>query len=229
MLLENLKSQLVRARSMEVKDISNNIREVGFKCMRCGWCCCPDPDFEIEIMDIHRPSNAISVLPRDIRVIQDATGYNLLDVVEPDIYSCIRGEKTLAIGWILKRKPDGTCMFFDDNKNICGIYEHRPLICMCFPFFLDGSGMLEVRHCYGTHQQIEGIDALESRQRLVRYLTSKIEHYIAIWEGLGAELDLDKLSQVRLEHGLVLQVFDGETKSIVKYSDGTGFHLVQDY
>ncbi len=100
---------------------------------------------------------------------------------------------------------------------------------MCFPFFLDGSGMLEVRHCYGTHQQIEGIDALESGQRLVRYLTSKIEHYIAIWEGLGAELDLDKLSQVRLEHGLVLQVFDGETKSIVKYSDGTGFHLVQDY
>ena len=228
MLLENLKSQLIRARSMEVKDISHNIKEVGFKCMRCGWCCCPDPDFEIEIMDIHRPSNAISVLPRDFRVIQDATGYNLLDVVEPDIYSCIRGKKTLAIGWILKRKPDGTCWFFDDNKNMCGIYENRPLICTCFPFFLDSCGMLEVGHCYGTHQQMEGMDALESGQRLVRYLTSKIEHYIAICKGLGAELDMDKLYQVRLEDGLELQVFDGETKIAVKYSDGTGFQLIQD-
>ena len=228
MLLENLKSQLIRAKRMEVKDISHNIKEVGFKCMRCGWCCCPDPDFEIEIMDIHRPSNAISVLPRDIRVIQDATGYNLLDVVEPDIDSCIRGGKTLAIGWILKRKPDGTCMFFDDNENMCGIYEHRPLICTCFPFFLDSCGMLEVGHCYGTHQQMEGMDAHESGQRLVRYLTSKIEHYIAMCEGLRAELDMDKLCQVRLEDGLELQVFDGETKIAVKYSEGAGFHLVHD-
>ena len=226
MLLENLKSQLVMARNMEVKDFSHNIKEVGFKCMRCGWCCLPDPNFEIEILDIHRPSNAISVLPKDIKVIQDATGYNLLDVVEPDIYSCIKSEKMLAIGWILKRKPDGTCMFFDDDKNTCGIYEHRPLICMCFPFFLDSSGMLEVRHCYGTHQQMEGIDALEFGQRLVRYLTSKIEYYITICEGLGVGLELDKLCQVKLEHGLVLQVFNGETKSTVKYSDGAGFHLV---
>ncbi|MDW7777068.1 MAG: YkgJ family cysteine cluster protein [Methanosarcinales archaeon] len=214
---------------MNVNDISHSIRDVGFKCMKCGWCCCPDPEFEIEILDIHRPSNAISVLPRDIRAIQDATGCNLLDVVEPDVYSCIRGEKMLSTGWILKRKHDGTCMFFDDNRNLCTIYEYRPLICMVFPFFLDSSGMLVVRHCYGTHQQMEGVDAFESGQRLVRYLTSTIEHYIAICEGLGAELDVDKLSQVRLEHGLVLQVFDGENISTVKYSDGAGFHLVQDH
>ncbi|MDF1558533.1 MAG: YkgJ family cysteine cluster protein, partial [ANME-2 cluster archaeon] len=203
-------------------------RDVGFKCMKCGWCCCPDPEFEIEILDIHRPSNAISVLPRDIRAIQDATGLYLLDVVEPDIYSCIRGEKMLSTGWILKRKHDGTCWFFDDDRNLCTIYEYRPLICRVFPFFLDSSGMLVVRHCYGTHQQMEGMDALESGQRLVRYLTSTIEHYIAICEGLGDELDMDKLSQARLEDGLMLRVFDGETESIGEYSDGAGFQMVQD-
>ena len=35
------------------------------------------------------------------------TGLEWLDVVDPDIYSGIKGEEIWAIGWILKRKADG--------------------------------------------------------------------------------------------------------------------------
>jgi Fe-S-cluster containining protein len=126
----------------------------------------------------------------------------------------------------LKRKPDGTCMFFDDNKNICDIYEHRPLICMCFLFFLDGSGLMEVRHCYGTHQQMEKEEAFGIGKTLLRYHTGKIRNYIAICQGIGEELVTDKLCEVGLEDGIVLHVFDGECTTFVEYSKTRGFWLV---
>lgn len=227
MLLDKLRSGLSRAGKLEAGELSQLITHVGFRCMRCGWCCCPDDDYSIEMAGICRPSNAIAVLPRDIRTIMDGTGYDLLDVVEPDIYSCIRGSRMLVTGWIMKRRPDGTCRFFDDGENRCGIYEHRPLVCRCFPFFLDGSGMLEVRHCYGTHQQMDEQEAGEMGEVLLRYHISKIENYVALCEGIGDELIAGRLCEVGLKDGIVLHVFDGERTTVVEYSGGRGFWVVR--
>lgn len=38
----------------------------------------------------------------------------------------------------IKRKPNtNECIFFDREKNCCGIYEHRPLDCKLYPFDID--------------------------------------------------------------------------------------------
>ncbi|MBE0522934.1 MAG: hypothetical protein IBX40_01135 [Methanosarcinales archaeon] len=65
------------------------LREVGFKCEQCGWCCYPDPEF----------------------------------MVDPDIYSAIKGEEIWAIGWILKRKADGRVETMDIIR-IMWVYFH---------------------------------------------------------------------------------------------------------
>lgn len=39
---------------------------------------------------------------------------------------------------IIKRKTDShSCIFWDETKRICGIYEHRPYDCRMFPFDID--------------------------------------------------------------------------------------------
>ena len=223
MLLENLRSELEKSSTINIDVVTHVLREVGFKCEQCGWCCYPDPEFMIDIKGIQRPSNAISVFPGDIRNIVEATGLEWLDVVDPDIYSGIKGEEILAIGWILKRKADGSCAFFDVENKSCTIYKDRPLICRCYPFFLDGDGRLVVRHCRAALRAIEKDDVKIQGRLLVEYLTAKTRNYIAIAEGLKDVLDLDRLCNIKPEDGLVLYVFDGETMVMKKYFSDDGW------
>lgn len=227
MLLENLKSDVEKALEIDRGHVSDLLKDVGFKCERCGWCCRPDPEFVIDIMGIQRPSNAISVLPEDVRVIMAGTGLEWMDIVEPDIYSGIRGEKTWAIGWILKRKAEGSCAFFNVDNKSCTIYEHRPLICRCYPFFLESDGTVVVRHCQSARRAIKKDEGEVLGGLLVEYLTAKTRNYFAITEGLGDLLELDRLCCIRPEEGQVLYVFDGETKVIKKCSSVNGWILIK--
>jgi Fe-S-cluster containining protein len=215
MLMENLKSELRKASEIDVDHVSDLLKDVNFKCDRCGWCCCPDPEFVVDIMGIQRPSNAISVFPDDVRVIMEGTGLEWMYIVEPDVYSGIRGDKTWAIGWILKRKADGSCAFFDVERKSCTIYEHRPLICRCYPFFLESDGTLVARHCRAARGALETDEVEVQGKLLVEYLAAKTRNHIAIADGLGDELELGRLCFIKPEKGLVLHVFDGETISII--------------
>ncbi len=190
--------------------LANAIQNSGFSCMRCGWCC--RENFKIRITStILRPSNAISIFPDDIRRIIKGTGMKWNEVAQPDIYSCLSdGEKITAIGWILRRSDAGECIFYRENE--CTIYNWRPMICRCCPFFLGEQGV-EIMRCSGLGNKITKESAEEMALMLKRYEIKKLQSYIGIISQLGDALELANLRP--LPHGYSGEVFvcDGETIS----------------
>jgi Fe-S-cluster containining protein len=184
-----------------------DILKSGFSCARCGWCC--RENFSIRITkNILRPSNAISIFPDDIRRIMKGTGLMWDEVAQPDIYSCLSdGDNIWAMGWILRRNDDGECFFYKDGA--CTIYEFRPMICRCYPFFMGERGV-EVMHCEGLGKEIMRERAVEMAVMLKRYEIKKLRSYITIILQLGDKLSFANL--VTLPRGYEGEVFvcDGE-------------------
>ncbi|MCZ7394090.1 MAG: YkgJ family cysteine cluster protein [Candidatus Methanoperedens sp.] len=189
---------------------SADILNSGFSCMRCGWCC--RENFNIRITPkISRPSNAISIFPDDIRRIIKGTGMKWDEIAQPDIYSCLSdGEKIMAIGWILLRSDKNECIFY--RKNECTIYEYRPMICRCYPFFMGEAGV-EVMHCGGLGNKITPKHA-EMALLLKRYEIKKLRSYISILAQLEEKLDLANLRQLTRDYSGDVLVCDGEKISL---------------
>jgi Fe-S-cluster containining protein len=189
------------------RDYVPDMLKSGFSCVRCGWCC--RENFSIRITkDILRPSNAISIFPEDIRRIMKGTGMKWDDVAQPDIYSCLSdGDKIYAIGWLLRRNDAGDCVFYRDSA--CTIYEFRPMICRCYPFFMGERGV-EVMHCEGLGKEIAREKAAEMAVMLKRYEMKKLRCYISIMAQLGDKLSFANL--MALPRGYEGEVFvcDGE-------------------
>jgi Fe-S-cluster containining protein len=193
------------------RDYVPDIRKSGFSCARCGWCC--RENFSIRITeDILRPSNAISIFPDDIRRIMKGTGIKWDDAAQPDIYSCLSdGDSIYAIGWLLRRSDAGECVFYRDGA--CTIYEFRPMICRCYPFFMD-EGSVEVMHCEGLGNEMARESAEGMALALKRYEIKKLRSYISIMAQLGDKLNFVNL--VALPHG-----YEGE----VLVCDGEAVHV----
>jgi len=190
--------------------LAAEILESGFSCARCGWCC--RENFNIRITKyISRPSNAISVFPDDIRRIMKGKGLQWDEIAQPDIYSCLDDGKNIrVIGWILQRGDNGDCVFYRNGG--CSIYEWRPMICRCYPFFIGEQG-IEVMHCEGKKNNIEEEKAKEMALLVKRYEMKKLRNYIGIISWLGEKLRLsDLLPLPRGYEGEVI-VCDGDTIS----------------
>lgn len=183
------------------------ILDSGFSCARCGWCC--RENFSIRItQDISRPSNAISVFPDDIRRIMKGTGMKWDDVAQPDTYSCLSdGGDVWIMGWILRRSDAGECVFYRNNE--CTIYEWRPMICRCYPFFMGERGV-EVMHCEGLGKDMAKERAEEMALMLKRYEIKKLRSYIGIISQLGDKLSLDNLRALPRGYEGEVFVCDGE-------------------
>jgi len=68
------------------------------------------------------------VFPNDLNKLAKI-GKNTDDFIQ--ILTITESKKLMQI----KRKPNSDeCIFFDSEKNHCGIYEHRPLDCQMYPF-----------------------------------------------------------------------------------------------
>ncbi len=140
-----------------------------------------------------------------------STGMKWDEIAAPDIYSCLSdGEKIWSIGWILRRNDKGECVFY--RKNECTIYEYRPMICRCYPFFL-GEQRVEVMHCEGLGNKMTKEHAKEMALVLKRYEIKKMRSYIGIINQLGEKLSFANLRA--LPRGFSGEVFicDGETIS----------------
>ncbi len=186
------------------------ILESGLSCARCGWCC--RENFKIRITkNISRPSNAISVFPDDIRRIMKGKGLQWDEIAQPDIFSCLDDGKNIrVIGWILQRGDNGDCIFYRNGG--CSIYEWRPVICRCYPFFI-GEQEIEVMHCEGKKNNIEEEKANEMALLVKRYEMKKLRNYIGIISLLGEKLRLsDLLPLPRGYEGEVI-VCDGDNIS----------------
>ncbi len=183
----------------------------GFSCERCGWCC--RENFKIRITStISRPSNAVSIFPDDVRRIIKGTGLKWDEIAEPDIYSCLSdGEKIIAIGWLLRRNEEGECIFY--RKNECTIYELRPMICRCYPFFPGEQGV-EVMRCNGLWNKMTMESAEEMARMLKRYEMKKLRSYVGIISQLGDKLNFANLRPLPRDYSGEILVYDGERMKI---------------
>ncbi len=130
------------------------------------------------------------------------------EIAEPDIYSCLSdGEKIIAIGWLLRRNDKNECIFY--RKNECTIYELRPMICRCCPFFPGEQGV-EVMHCNGLGNKMTMESAEEMALVLKRYEIKKLQSYIGIISQLGDALELANLRPLPRDFSGDVLVCDGE-------------------
>ena len=193
-------------------------------CTRCGWCC--RENFKIRITEsIYRPSNAISVHPNDIKCIIKNTGMEWHEVVEPDIYSCISdGNDVWAIGWILKRDNEQNCTFYSNKE--CKIYPWRPVICRCYPFFMDDGCRVDAMHGETGQGKSVGKSAAKIGMLLKRYELKKLQSYIRIIKQMENKLDLTKLHQLPEDYSGTVYVCDGDAISSCRIEQGTFTHKI---
>ena len=134
------------------------------------------------------------------------------DVAQPDIYSCLSdGEDVWIIGWILRRNEAGECVFYRNSE--CTIYEWRPMICQCYPFFMGEQGV-EVMCCEsGLGNKLTTERAKEMARLLKRYEIKKLRSYIGIISQLGDKLSLANLRALPRGYEGEVFVCDGEAIS----------------
>ncbi len=205
--IASLRQRLMRLENTHSSVFAGEIINSGLSCARCGWCC--RENFSIRITkDILRPSNAISVFPEDIRRFMKGTGKQWDEIAQPDIYSCLNdGRNIRAIGWILLRSDNGDCIFY--RNRTCMIYEWRPMICRCYPFF-KGDGNLEVMHCEAKKSVINYETANQMAFLVKRYEMQKLRSYMKIILQLGEKLRSTDLCSLPADFNGEIIVCDGE-------------------
>ncbi|MHA1310076.1 MAG: YkgJ family cysteine cluster protein [Candidatus Helarchaeota archaeon] len=108
----------------------NNPEDLKLKCIKCGNCC-KETEMEITNAEINK-LESLGYVKDEFIVVED--GYQKL------------------------RNINGYCYFFNRNKNICKIYEFRPLGCKFYPIILNINNECEIDRdcsCYKDNNEIE--------------------------------------------------------------------------
>jgi Fe-S-cluster containining protein len=164
--LQELRSELQDIRDLSLDQLAEQIRALGFRCLRCGECCSGE-------------ENSVVVFPFEIRAILDRTELPWLEAVEPPG----EGEwdeqgRFHTLEWRL-RKEGSSCKFY--GKGECRIYEERPLLCKTYPFFLE-KGVLGSSECSGLGVRAERDRSQELAALLKERRIVELEEAIALIE-----------------------------------------------
>ena len=164
--LQDLRRELQETRDLSAERLVEQIRALGFQCLRCGDCCSGE-------------ENSVVVFPFEIRTILERTGLHWLEAVEPSR----EGEwddqgRFHTLEWRL-RKEDGSCKFYRYGE--CRIYEERPLLCKTYPFFLE-KGVLGFSECSGLGCQTDYDQAESLAVLLIERRIAELEEAIALTE-----------------------------------------------
>ena len=134
--ISRLNIELTEARAVDTQVLAGELLKAGFSCKRCAGCCravCGD--------------NVVAVFPGEVRRIMAASGKSWFEVAKPPESDDFAAEGYRhAFEWVLRRKPDGDCVFLKDGQ--CTVYDARPHICRTYPFRLE-AGKLEQYECDG--------------------------------------------------------------------------------
>jgi len=111
--------------------------DLRFECTRCGSCCTDEKTLvNVTYNDILRIKEALNL---NLDEINHILAFYIFDhePTEEDkkkmVISPIETERGLAfVG--LRKRPDGTCYFYDKKEKKCLIYKARPNFCRTFPF-----------------------------------------------------------------------------------------------
>jgi len=164
--IADLKQALWAAKELSLTELAARIRELGFRCQKCGECC-------------QGEDNSVVVFPEEARRIQTATGLEWLEVVGPpeegewDKDGCFH-----TLEWRL-RKEGESCRFYQNGR--CFVYPNRPMLCRTYPFYLD-NGILYCSECRGLGCKIEAEEADEIAKQLVKRHLLEIQEAIHLLE-----------------------------------------------
>ena len=108
-----------------------------FQCTRCGTCCTDrNTIVNLTITDLSRLKNGLNL---DIDDLLEITSFYVLhesptpEIIDKMVIPPIlteRGKSFVA----LRKKKDGNCIFYNQEKKMCRIYSIRPCLCRTFPF-----------------------------------------------------------------------------------------------
>jgi Fe-S-cluster containining protein len=164
--ISQLCEDLEAAKRFSAGEISDQIKEIGFKCIKCGECCVGE-------------DNSVLVFPFEIRRIMAATGESWQDTVEPPEEGEWDSQGNFhTLEWRIK-KENGSCMFYSSGE--CKIYGVRPLICSTYPFYLD-NGILRCSECRGIWKEIELAEAERIAALVIERSMIEIQEAIALLE-----------------------------------------------
>jgi len=164
--LEALRHELQETRDLSLDHLAQQIKALGFQCLRCGECCAGE-------------ENSVVVFPFEIRAIRERTGLFWDEVARPpSVGEWDDQGRFHTLEWRLN-KEHGSCKFYRDGE--CRIYGERPLLCKTYPFFLE-NGVLGVSECIGLGHQIGSDTSQELAALLKRRRIAELEEAIALIE-----------------------------------------------
>jgi Fe-S-cluster containining protein len=189
--VDDLETELARARALEENDIADAVEEIGFECTQCGACCrgsdCGG--------DGDEPHTA-TVFPDEVRQLQERAEYDWRDVARPMPYGLSEGpdgQQGETFEWALQTDACGDCTFFDGESGNCTVYEDRPLICQTYPFSValggtsqpmgdpvDEEGVVRAHECEGLGRDITREDAEKLAATLKERAVRELEEAIAV-------------------------------------------------
>ena len=201
--MTDLDAELERARDLDVGELADAVRTIGFSCTRCGACCRG-----------HGDEHTATVFPDEVRAIvagvegggDDGAGggdpYDWRDVARPMPFGLEPGDDDELAGetfeWALQVDDCGDCRFYDDGPadgpGACTVYDDRPLICATYPFsvdlggtepmgeVVDGAGPVRAHECEGLGRDIDEADAMALAETLKQRAIREVEEMIAVSE-----------------------------------------------
>jgi Fe-S-cluster containining protein len=206
--MEQLETELERARGLAVSDLADAIESIGFECTHCGACCrgtdCGDEtaehhdDGKRRDGDSGREEHTATVFPDEVRQLQERGDYDWRDVARPMPYGLSEGPdgpQGETFEWALQTDGCGDCTFYDGDAEGggCTVHEDRPLICRTYPFSValggtsqpmgdavDSEGLVRAHECEGLGREMSRGDAMELARALRRRAIRELEEAIAV-------------------------------------------------
>jgi len=213
-LFSSVYAELDVIENVDIDSIAAQIKDIGFECTRCGKCCRGSSG-----------DNRVLLNSEDLRTLEELSLRG--DFVVPMLDYPATGSygKQLVdekgnlhtFGWMLRRQPDETCVFLEDDSG-CQIYASRPLLCRTYPFFLH-EGKLEVCECEGLGKPISGDAAKELAIAVIHRKSVELNDTLRVYEKfLEAGIAL-KEKDVSMEDMVSIVVHDTEGISHFKMRD----------
>ena len=248
--VDDLETELDRARDLPVSDLADAIEAIGFECTQCGACCrgatCGDGanNNADDTADADNPEENVeehtaTIFPNEVRQLQARGDYDWRDVARPMPYGVSEGPdgpRGETFEWALQTDGCGDCRFYegDADGGVCTVYEDRPLICRTYPFSIgyvdkrqhsEGGGLGTTEPMGGVVEQ-EGMVRAHECEGLGRDISREDAEELAAALKERASRELEEAIGVRDNYGPTdvdgVVVHDSEGQ---KQPDGT---LVRD-
>nr|WP_321497074.1 YkgJ family cysteine cluster protein [uncultured Methanolobus sp.] len=221
-LIRELKQELDSAKKITVRQIADEIHNIGFKCIMCGKCCRRDCG-----------DNRVAITTTEIHNIENESDLEWEEIAEPFVAEVESPEEECEInsadglidedgnihtfGWMLRRKENRDCSFIpdDDTDNRCRIYKIRPLLCSTYPFYMEEL-KLNTSECEGIGEEIGLKESYELAELLLKRYILELEDTILTYKNYNGFKTGENGRNIAGSH-----LKQGYLNYVVHYSEGS--------